>query len=198
MGCLVASAGCNGRGQIELTSLAYHAIDPPAARFARIGLDRCYWYTDEEGQVCVAMESERSSLFGRLARFSFQLSLVLERPPAGRARNYSVAKRELRAAARLGPAESRFVSVSGIVALYREEGARLRGNFRLQALRQVNRMLGGWGQPSRYLILGRFEAVHDEERGRRIAAATEARGWERQSPPTARPSSQPATRAAGR
>lgn len=184
-GLAAGLAGCGGSGRIHIASLNYRAIDPPAGPapgVTTLDLERCYWWTDEKGQVCVSMEREVPSLLGRLARFTFQMSLVLEKPPAGRARDYSVAKRELRALARVGPAQSRFTSVAGIVALYREPGDRLRGSFRLLAAREVNGLLGGWSRPSGYLMTGTFVAVHDPRRGRVIADATEAFGWQRDTP----------------
>ncbi len=63
---------------------------------------------------------------------------MLERLPAGQARNYTAAKRELRAVARVGPTEMRFASLSGIAALYRESGGRMRGSMRLLVSREAN------------------------------------------------------------
>lgn len=193
--CLMAGCSAHGGGRVEVTALNYRAIDPPAGpppRFTRVELDRCYWWTDQAGQVWIAMERDQPVLFGSLGNFRFQLSLVLEKPPAGRARDYLVSKRELRSVARLGPAESRFVSLLGIVALYREPHDRLRGSFRLEVARQAQQLLGGWSRASRYLMMGTFEAVRDEERGRRIAADTEAFGWERTPGAASRPATRPA------
>lgn len=198
--CLCGIAGCRGSGRLELASLDYGAIDPPAPRFVRLDLQECYWWTDEDGQVWVAMQREQSPLLNPKMRFQFQLSLALEKLPAGRARNYRVAREELRARVHFGPWESRFSSRAGIVALYRESGDRLRGNLRLQAARVSTRLLGGWGRPTRYLILGSFTAVHDEQRGRSIAEVTESAGWDRGAParrrgyrPAPTPATAPAT-----
>jgi hypothetical protein len=165
---------CQGRGRVEFIDLNYREIDPPAPRTQRMNVERCYWWADESGQVWIALEHEQSVLLGA-ERFVFQMSLVLEKLPAGHARNYLVTKRELRAAARLGPAEGRFVSLSGIVALYRESDDRLRGSFRLEVAREIGQLLGGWGRPTHHLMQGTFVAVHDEQRGRRIADECDAR-----------------------
>jgi hypothetical protein len=85
----------------------------------------------------------------------------------------------MRGVARFGPAQSRFVSIAGIVALYREEGERLRGSFRLQVSQRSQKLLGGWTKPHRYLMQGEFNARPDESRGRQIVAETESDGWER-------------------
>ncbi len=68
------------------------------------------------------------------------------------------------------------------MALYRDSGDRLKGSFRLDVLRQSQRLLGGWTPPSRFIMLGTFDAVPDAGRGRQIVAATEASGWEREAP----------------
>ena len=180
-------SGCAAPGQVHIAPLNYHQIDPPAPGFTTIQLGECFWWTDESGQVCVAMERHVPSIFGRYAAFRFQMSLELERPPAGAGRNYTVARRELRASARFGPTQNRFTSIAGIVALYTAPGDRLRGSFRIFVSRQVNRLLGGWTRPSGYLMLGQFNATRDEQRGRAIAAATEAHGWQREPRPTSRP-----------
>jgi hypothetical protein len=180
---LAGLLGCAGGGHVEVAALNYREIDPPPARIARLSLDHCYWWTDDTGQVWVAMEATRRPLLGALGPFSFRLSLALEKLPAGKDRNYLVARRELRAVARFGVSEGRFVSTMGIVALYRDKGERLRGTFRLLTQRQVTGLLGGWGRPSNHLLLGSFTAVHDPVRGAEIATATESQGWDREEPP---------------
>lgn len=181
----LCAAGCAGSGRVETVPLDYRSIDPPPAKVAYLDLDHCYWWTDESGQVWIALEAVRRPLFSPLGELRFQMSLVFDELPAGQARNYLVSKRELRAVARLAVMEGRFVSAAGIVALYRAPGNRLHGSFRLLAQRQVTQMLGGWGPPSSHLLQGTFEAVHDPQRGRPIAAATESRGWEREPSATA-------------
>ncbi|MCG3126724.1 MAG: hypothetical protein CHACPFDD_01577 [Phycisphaerae bacterium] len=188
--CILPSAfvillcGCSA-GNLELVSLDFRSIDPPAAQVTRLPLDRCFWWTDESGRLWLAMERIVQIPFLSNVDFEFQLSLRLDRPPQGKARNYTVRDAELRAAARVGPAESRFSSLAGILAVYRESGDRLRGSLRLQVARQVNAMLTGWTQPTRYLMLGSFVAEHDEVRGRAIAERTETDGFERDVPSAA-------------
>ena len=170
-------AGCNGTGRVDVAALDFQAIDPPegpAPRFVTLDLDRCYWWTDEAGRVHVALERDRPALLGTEWRFRFQLSLALDQPPAGKARDYRVNRRELRGVARFGPTQSRFSSLYGIVALYREPQNCLRGSFRMEVARETQQLLGGWSRPSRYLMMGSFVAVPDADRGRRIAAEAEA------------------------
>jgi hypothetical protein len=198
--CLLA--GCQGSGQVQIAALNFRAIDPPPPRFWQLDQDRCYWWTDEDGHVWVAMErDQRSLVLGEMGRLRFQISLALGEPPAGKTREYLLSRRELRAAIRFGPMQSRWTSLSGILALYRESQDRLRGSFRLDVACEVQQLLGGWGNASRYVMMGTFTAVHDEIAGRRIAADTESLGLEREplasqpvSQPAARPASQPASR----
>jgi hypothetical protein len=193
--CFCCAAGCHGSAHLEIASLNFQAIDLPPARFTRLDLPECYWWKDKGGRVWIAMRRESTPLFNPRFRFDFQVSLALDKLPAGKARNYKVDAKSMRACVRFGPWETRFTSRTGIVAIYRESGGRLRGSMRLYASRQVARLLGGWSRPSGYLLLGSLEAVHDEQRGRAIAEATESAGWGREEPagPTSRPSTAPAS-----
>ena len=191
------AAGCGSRVHVELVPLNYRSIDPPAPSVAELNLGRCWWWTDDDERLWIAMEYDRASLLGRYARFVFQMSLALEELPAGQARNYKVTAQTVRAVARVGPTESRFTSATGIVAVYRTPNEGLRGSFRVLTRRQVSRLLGGWGQPSHYLIQGTFDAVRDAARGQSIAEATEAQGWERRSRRGAAPRQEEAPASSG-
>jgi len=170
-------AGCAGTGHVSLVALDYQSIDPPAGpppRVTQLNMDRCCWWTDEDGHVRVALECERpAALLLPEWRFRFQLVLTLGEPPAGRARDYKLGQREVRGVARFGPSQSRFESVRGIVALYRERNAQMRGSFRMEVAREVQQLLGGWSPARRFLMMGTFIAVQDEARGQQIEAATE-------------------------
>lgn len=195
LGVVALLAGCAGGGRVELVALNFEAIDPPAGpapRVSRLELDQCYWWLDEQGHVWVALQREQRWPVGPDWRFRFQLSFALDEPPAGQARDYRISRREFRAAARFGPSQSRWESVRGIVALYREPGDRLRGSFRLQVTREVQRPLGDWSRPVAYIMLGTFTAVRDEARGRRIAEGSEFPGHERRDLDTAMPATSPA------
>jgi hypothetical protein len=165
--------GCTGTGRLEFASLDFRAVDPPPPRVSPVSVQECYWWTEPNGQLWIAMQSHRTPLIYPELRFQFQLSLALEKLPAGKARDYKLGRRELQVRVRLGPWESRFSSQVGIAALYREPGNRLRGSVRVQTSRVTLQWLGGWGEPVRYLMLGAFTAVHDEQRGRAIVKAIE-------------------------
>ncbi len=189
--------GCCGSGRIDVTALNFQAIDPPGGPPPKVysfDMQRCSWWTDAAGRVMVAMELDRGGWLGRMFRLRFQVSFALDQPPAGSARGYAVKPTTLRAVARQGATVVRFSANSGIVALYREPGGRLRGSFRLDTMRRTLDMLGTWGRPARYLFMGTFDALPDRQgAGRRILAETELGGWTREPPAT-----QPArTRPAG-
>jgi len=183
---LLAQFGCAPAGRIELVALNFTSIDPPAPTTGSLDLDHCYWWEDEDGQLWFAAESGMRPFFGQLGDFRFHLSLALERLPAGKARDYDIRRRELRAVARFGPTESRFTSSRGIMAVYRESHDRLRGSFRIHVRREMTRLLGGWGNPTSYVMQGTFTARHDSARGRPIAKDTESQGWEREPLPQER------------
>ncbi len=183
---LAGLLGCSA-GQIELASLDYRAIDPPAAKVTRIELDRGYWWSDEQGRVWFAAARSFAPLLFPQFRVDLKLSLRLDQPPAGAARNYGVDRGTMRAVLRVGPAELRLVSVSGVIAAYREAGEQLRLSGRLLVTQQAAQLLGGYSNPARNLLLCRIHAVQDAQRGRAIADETETQGWERSA------STQPAT-----
>ena len=116
------ACGCAGKAHLEFASLSFKAIDPPAPRVSKLDLSECYWWTDDDGQLWIAMEKNRTAWFDRKLRLEFQLSLALEKLPAGRARNYKLGPREIRTRIKFGLWESRFSSHLGVAAVYRESG----------------------------------------------------------------------------
>ncbi len=180
--CLALLTGCAGTGRVCVAALDYQQIDPPAGappKVTYLDMDRCCWWADEDGHVWVAMECERPSWVIPEWKFRFQLSLALDQPPAGRARDYHLGQRELRGIVRFGPSQGRFESLRGVVALYREPGNQFRGSFRMEVARETQQLLGGWSRPARYLMMGTFTALADETQGRRIAGEAEALGPQR-------------------
>lgn len=178
----VLGTGCAGRARLEFTPLHFKSIDPPPPHVTRLEFQHCYWWTDEDGTVWIAMEKKFAPWFNPRLQFEVQVSLALEKLPAGKARNYRIGGRELRARVKFGIWESRFASRAGIVALYRESGQRLRGSLRVQTSRVSSQLLGGWGEPTNYLMQGSFLAVENRQRGRAFAEITESQGWERSAP----------------
>lgn len=163
---------CSGRASLVVTSLDYRNIDPPPA-YSKIDLDECFWWTDDGGQVWIALRRRIASPISSGFNFAFSLSLLLDRLPAGHARNYLVGNNELRGVAQVGPLASTFESSAGILALYRESGDRLRGSLKLEVIRRTATLLGGRTGATRYLFVGDLLAIHNERRGREIAMEIE-------------------------
>lgn len=192
MGVLLAAiAGCGGRARVEYTSLDFANIDPPGTRVTRHEMPHCYWWTDDRNQLWIALERHAPSILGPAWSSQARIVFVLERPPAGRGRNYLVGKREMRGAATFGLVDVRYVAQQGLIGVNRDSvhSAELRGSFRIQAGLRVSQMLGGWGRPAAVLMFGDFTAVHDAARGRRIVEAAGLDRWEEETRP---PASQPA------
>ncbi len=154
---------------MELAALEFQAIDPPPARFSRLEMNRCCWWQDQAGNLWVALEQDRPPWLGSPWNMRFQLALALGPPPAGRSRDYLLSRQELRGLARFGPAQARYSSLAGIAAVYRQPQDRLRGSLRLRVVREIQQPLGNWGRSTPYLMMGTFEAVHDQLAGQRIA-----------------------------
>ncbi|MGE0478835.1 MAG: hypothetical protein AB7Q17_00055 [Phycisphaerae bacterium] len=173
-GMLLWLGGCTGAARIEIASLDYNAIEPPAARSSVVTIDRCHWWTDDAGQVWLAFERRTAPLLLPIGEVTFQMYFVLERPPAGKARYYAIAKKEMRAGLRVGPLAARFAPVTGVALLERRGNAQMRGSFRMAVRREVSQLLGGWSRPSSQLMQGSFVATLDAERGKAIADAVRA------------------------
>ena len=189
---MAAIAGCNGSGRLEVLSLNTVAIDPPAPASYRFDPQRCYWWKNEDGGLSIAMQSDQSNWFSPLGKGSLKLSLVLKEMPAGRARNYSVGPREVRASYALGLWQHRFTSLRGIVGVSLEKDGRIKGAFRVWMLHHPGPGLFTLFPPSpgEVLFFGDLRAVRDNDgKGRRILAETESQGWDRKSQfrPTSRP-----------
>ncbi|GMU84366.1 MAG: hypothetical protein AMXMBFR47_42360 [Planctomycetota bacterium] len=170
---------------MQLISLDFRSIDPPAPRVFELSFDRCVWWSDANGRLWLAMSRDMQSILGPLGRVQFEMSIRLEKPPSGKARNYSLAADEVRARIRTALSETRLTSISGILAVYRESGDALRGSFRFQANRHTLQILGGWSRGARFLFLGRFHAAPDAGEAAAIVESTEGPGFERGEPTSA-------------
>lgn len=180
---LTAATGCRGGGNVEFVSLDVRSVDPPPPKGSRFPIDRCTWWKDEQGRVWIAMERVLYALLGEKYRLELRISLRLDKLPSGKAKNYTLRTEELRGMAHLGPAESRFMSTNGTLALYRDGGNRFRGSFRAEVGRYTRELLTGWSKPAKYLLLGEFVAVQDDGRGGKIVDSTESDGFERDDDP---------------
>lgn len=183
--------GCRGGGEIALVPLAFQEIDPPTAMPSPLALDEAWWWQADDGQVCIAAQRVVGIPFGPVKQFDFQLLLTLERPPQNKARNYLVRRREMSGRMRAGPFESRFSARAGIVALYRRPGEQYDASLRLLMGRITRPLLGGWSQPTPWVLCGTLTCVPDKEgRGRKIAAELAEAAVGEEETPTSMPSAE--------
>lgn len=180
---LLLAVGCSAPGNLELVSMSFQSIDPPAPFSHKLPLREATWWTDADGTLWIAGDHLTALPIGPVDRFTMQLSLRLPRLPNGKARNYTLTSDSLRAVLDLGPGRSRLQSTRGIAAVYREPGDRLRVSVRCQTARQ-NRGLSDWTKPEPFLLLAEFVARHaaDPAAGRVVVQATEGDGFERAAP----------------
>lgn len=171
--------GCAGTGRVTVVPMNFKKISTAAPLLERLDAGECHFWQDEKGRLCVAMAGENLSLIGDYGKRSMALSLVLDAPPAGKARNYSVNTGHLRMTARTGANHKRWASLSGIVAVWQEHAGHLRGRFRILAKQQRFHITTGWAANARVLLTGEFNAVPNPKRGQSILEKTEANGMER-------------------
>ena len=189
---LALLAGCNGSARVQVTSLTTRAIDPPAAEIVNFNPDRCWWWLDEHGRLCIAMQQDRLSLLGPITHATFRMSFVLGEPSAGVGKNYRVDRNVMRASYHQGPSSHRFRSTQGVVAVRDRANKVYEGTFRIWALHRSSGILAGWSRAGPYLLLGRFRAMHNPQAGQTVRAETEYGIWARPQP-TTRPATRPST-----
>ena len=114
---VVGASGCTGGGRLEFIPLNYRAIDPPPVRTVPLHVHRCYWWTDDQQRVWIAMEHQQGTPLNRYGQFMLRLSLLLDKLPAGQARDYRLTTRSFRGVLRSAVSESRFTSAAGIAVL---------------------------------------------------------------------------------
>ncbi len=174
---LLLLAGCS-RGRVELTPLQFRTIDPPAPRAVGFEIQDAIWDEDADGRLRIALRREATVPIVNL-RQRLVLSLLLERLPNGKAREYRLTRTSLRGLAEVGPGQARFESIGGIAAVYREDAAdEIRCVFRVLAQRSTARLLGGFGKPTRVLLQGEVRARRDARTGAWVTE-TEQGGFER-------------------
>src|SRR5262245_63933546 len=87
----IVLAGCSGSGTFQFASLDMTRVDPPPARVQTVQFGRASWWTDEvDGTLRIAFEKDAPSLLGEIGRVIVQLSLRLEKLPAGPSREYKL------------------------------------------------------------------------------------------------------------
>ena len=169
--------GCSP-GRLELTSVQFKTIDPPAPRALALDLSEAVWDETEDGRLQIAVRRDATIPLinlRQLVLFSFDLV----RLPNGKAREYKMDRKSLRGVAEIGPGSARFESLGGIAAVYRTDNPnQIRCTFRLIANRYTAQLLGGMGKPQRVLLQGEFVATRST-RTAELLGVTEEAGFER-------------------
>ncbi len=187
-----AMAGCTGSADIRFVSLHPKEIDPPETEVRQYQAQECYWWTDDAGDLHLAMKCARHDLLlGKLGRVDLDVSLTLGKPPAGRARNYDATAGKARALFFTPLQSVRLNSVTGIISVVMDDDGTMHGSFRIwmntRAELQVLAFLPH--NPGPMLCFGTYRAVEDAQRGAAIRAACES--VNNRQPPL--PTSAPAT-----
>lgn len=141
--------------------------------------NECYYWINDDGKLCVAMQRRGGRLLGNWFRREFSLSMVLGEPPTGEARTYFGHRRTLRALNHRGLAHDRYASFRGATGVWGYGSGTLRGRFRFSVKGQSYLVLTDWASDRLELLTGAFTAVENREAGERIFAKTEVQGLAR-------------------
>lgn len=181
--CGIALASCSGRASIYMVPLGPKPIRMTGPLVIHVSPDECYYWLNDEQDLCVAMRAGNPSPLGKHFEREFLASIVLDGRPAGPARYYRAGRRTLRARERAGFGHTRSASLEGIVVIWDYGTGGLAGRFRLTVKQQAYSVLSGWGGDRRVLFVGEFTAVADRRAGRKILARTEEDGMARAPAP---------------
>lgn len=177
--CVILHAGCAGHATIHMLPMGPKPIKTTGPLVIEVAPDECYYWVNDDRDLCVAMRAHRESLFGERVSSEFVLSLVLDGVPAGSGRYYRLGRRAVRAKRSAGYTHTRSASLSGIAVVWDYGRRNLRGRFRLTAKQQSYSVLTGWRGNRRVLFIGEFAAVANQATGEWILARTEENGMAR-------------------
>jgi len=166
-------SGCTGRAEINFVPLGTKRIDTTTPLIVSVAPDECYFWVNEQEELCMAMRSLSRSIFGKRFEKEFVLSLVARGLPAGGAREYRVDRRTARMTRDAAYVHSRSTSLSGILTVWDYRRNRLRGRFRFTTKEQSYSVLKGWSGNHAVFVVGEFTAVHNQAAGERLLAQTE-------------------------
>jgi len=178
----IAAPGCAGHAVVYSVPLGTKQISTTDPLVVRVTPDECYFWVNEQEELCVAMRSFSGSIFGKRFVKEFLLSLVAKGLPAGGGREYRMDRRTARAIQDAGYGHKRLASLSGIFAVWNYRDGHLRGRFRFTAKEQRYSVLSGWSGNNAILVIGEFTSVKDRVRGERLLSRTEEGAMERETP----------------
>jgi hypothetical protein len=183
-------AGCAGSGAVRIMPLMRTDFPEREPLVQEVDIDEAYYWMEDE-QLHVALRYQRRSLLGRAFDFEWQMSLVLEGPPAGSSRLYALDAGSVRIVQTLGADQRRSRSWAGVAVIEGPQSGRMTGRVHVNVRQQHFTLLGGWQphplQAPMLIVAARFDAVENAERGRDIREETEASGFERAQPPGTAP-----------
>ena len=183
-GGMVCACGCSGHAEMNLIPLGMKDLDPAKPLATKLSAGECYYDLDESGRIRIAMRYKNLALFGPISRSSMTLSLLIDEPPAGRARTYPIAGQTLRAQAQTSILYHRFRSTHGIAVVHDVGSNSLRGSFRCYVRYQRGNVVTGWRGAGTLLLTGRFSAVRDSEKTAELMSESEAGDWARNEEPS--------------
>lgn len=163
-----SSVGCSGSARIGFVSLNTQSIDPPRVEPFEFSADECYWWTDDSGDLRIALHArQRNLLLGKLGVVDIDVSFCLGKPPAGLGRDYPLHQHEPRVMIRSVMQTQRFASVSGIASILVKPQDQLHGSFRilLNPVTEPGMLSILPVKPGPILCYGTFRAVRNAQRG---------------------------------
>jgi len=179
---LLTAAGCAGHATVHMIPLGTKRIDTTAPLIVSVSPDECYFWVNEQEELCVAMRSHFRSTFGKRFEKEFLLSMIAKGLPAGSGREYRMDRRTARVRRDAGYAHTRAASLSGIFAVWDYRRNQLRGRFRFTAKEQSYSVLKGWSGNDAVLVVGEFLAAEDRVRGERLLSKTVEGAMGRETP----------------
>ncbi|MDO8631321.1 MAG: hypothetical protein Q7R41_12590, partial [Phycisphaerales bacterium] len=176
-------SGCTGRANVQVVPLGTQRINTSGPLISELTPRECYYWTNDDGDLRVAMRSRKRSLFDRRLDQEFVLSFVFDDVPAAASCDYRFHRRTARCRTHASIFHTRSASLNGIATVWDYGKPTLRGRFRFYAKIQTHHLLAGWRDDGNALYTGEFEAVADRRRGEAILAETEGTGMERWAVP---------------
>jgi hypothetical protein len=169
----LTGAGCAGHAVVYSVPLGTKQISTTDPLIVRATPDECYFWVDDQEELCVAMRSFSGSILGKRFHREFLMSMVAKGLPAGSGREYRMDRRTARTRNDAGYAHTRSASLGGILAVWDYRRGQVRGRFRFTAKEQSYSVLTGWSGNNTVLCIGEFTAFRNETAGKRLLARTE-------------------------
>jgi hypothetical protein len=179
---LTTAIGCHGSASYTIASLNMKRVSANEMLTLKIDASECYHWTNEFGELCVALRMNDGSILGKMFSRSSIASFVLSDPPVATGKNYKATRRTARFINHAGYSHTRSASLGGIIGVWNYDKPVIAGRFRLTTVQQSYSVLTGWAGKTHYLYVGEFRSVLNQTAGEAILAETEKDGMERKRP----------------